>query len=331
MAAVIERIDGELREIGYSADTGSLAWMNDRPLPITISSYNTYDLIPVAAGQSFTDFVLKADVTWDSTSGFIICGFWFRAQGDDIDAEHYKFQTIRLSGWPSWDVEYWDFNRWKATISPGGKIINTPHIDQEQGSTNTFILAAEGNLMTIYANGHRLGKVTINSLNEGLIGLYGWQDTGDTTCAFDNVWLWDLTGRVTAVSRPVRPLPTEAPAVADTGPDYPFGWLGGPNLERSEYSGEVGILGWAADDVGIARVEIYLDGALFGHADYGQKREHLADEYPDLPGSPNFGFVFEFDSRTIPNGTHRFYARAVDRDGNATVLDPGEIVLRIKN
>jgi hypothetical protein len=193
IAAVIEEIDVELQDIGYSTEEGSLAWVSEAPEEITITSYNSHDWIPLASGQDFSDFVLKADVTWDSTGGLATCGFWFRAQSDDENAEHYKFQAIRLSGFPGWDVEYWKYNGWVSTISPGGRVLTSPHIDQDQGSTNTYILVAEGNTLTVYANGNRLGQVTISTLREGLLTFYTWQESGETTCTFDNVWVWDLS------------------------------------------------------------------------------------------------------------------------------------------
>lgn len=193
IAAALEEIDAELQEIGYSTEEGSLAWVSEAPEEITLTAYNTHDWIALASGQDFSDFILKADVSWESTGGFAICGFWFRGESEHKNAAHYKFQTIRLSGWPSWDVEYWKNNNWVSTISPGGRIISTPHIDQEQGSTNTFILVAKGSLLTVYANDHRLGQVTISTLREGLLTFYTWQESGETTCTFDNAWVWDLS------------------------------------------------------------------------------------------------------------------------------------------
>ena len=193
IAAVIEEIDVELQDIGYSTEEGSLAWVSEGPEEITITSYDSHDWIALAAGRNFSDFVLKADVTWESTGGLAVCGFWFRGESDHEDAPHYKFLTIRFSGLPLWDVEYWKYNAWVSTISPGGRTISSPHIDQDQGSTNTYILAAEGSLLTVYANGHRLGQVTISTLKEGVITYYTWQESGETTCTFDNAWVWDLS------------------------------------------------------------------------------------------------------------------------------------------
>jgi hypothetical protein len=193
IAAVLEEIDAELQEIGYSTEEGSLAWVGEAAEEITITAYNTHDWIPLASGQNYSDFILKADVTWESTGGLAICGFWFRGESDDEDAPHYKFQTIRLSGLPLWDVEYWKYNGFVSNITPGGYAISTPHLDQEQGSTNTYILVAKGTMLTVYANGHRLGQVTISTLREGVITFYNWQESGETTCTFDNAWVWDLS------------------------------------------------------------------------------------------------------------------------------------------
>jgi len=183
----------QLEEYGYNASAGNLAWRSEEPASLTLTAYNSQDWIVAADQARFSDFIVKTDVTWKSTGGYAICGIWFRADSSEEDSAHYMFQTIRLSGFPSWDVEYWKFNEWQATLSPGGNVISTPHIDQEQGSTNTFVLAAEGNQVTLYANGHRLGIASITTLSEGLVAFYAWQDSGETTCTFGNAWIWDLT------------------------------------------------------------------------------------------------------------------------------------------
>ncbi len=191
--AKAEEVGAELEAVGLSADQGSLAWVSNSPVELTLQTYSTHYWAPLAEGEFFSDFVLKADVTWESTSGLAICGFWLRAQGLHEDSEYYVFQTLRLSGLPAWDVELWEYNRWKATVSPGGKLITSPHIDQDQGSTNTYLFVAEGNLLTVYANGHRLGRVTLTSLHKGLLAYYIWSESGETTCTFDNAWIWDLS------------------------------------------------------------------------------------------------------------------------------------------
>ncbi len=187
--ALVAEIQAELDEIGLSTDRGSLAWTSDGPVPIRITTFQTQDWFALADGQHFSDFIMRADVTWESTSGLAICGFWFRAESDDINAEHFEFWTVRLSGLPLWIVQLYEFNSLIANLAEN----TTAVIDQSNGSTNTYILMAEGNLLTVYANGKRLGQVTITRRAEGLLTYLAWQESGDTTCTFDNAWIWDLT------------------------------------------------------------------------------------------------------------------------------------------
>lgn len=192
-AALAEEIRAELEALGVDASRGQLAWTNEAPVVASLNTYNTEDNRPFAESQEFSDFVLSADLTWESTGGLVICGFWLRGESFEQRAAHYLFQTIRLSGLPSWDVEYWKFADWVATVSGGGQVQSTQAIDQAQGSTNTFVLVADGSTMVVYANGTRLGQATVSSLSEGVLGAYIWQESGETTCTWDNIWIWDLS------------------------------------------------------------------------------------------------------------------------------------------
>jgi hypothetical protein len=186
-------IKAELAELNLDPERGRLAWMNDEPIVIHSDTYNSEANKPIGDGAEFSDFVLKADLTWESSGGLVICGFWLRGGSYDQSAAHYLFQTIRLSGLPSWDVEYWKYKEWVSTVSPGGQVQSTQHIDQGQGATNTYLFVAEGPLLTIYANGNRLGRMTLSTLSEGVLGSYLWQESGETTCTWENIWIWDLT------------------------------------------------------------------------------------------------------------------------------------------
>jgi hypothetical protein len=186
-------IRAELEELNLDPERGRLAWTNEGPIVIRLDTYNTEGNEQIGDGAEFSDFVLKADLTWESTGGLAICGFWLRGESYDQRAAHYLFQTIRLSGLPEWDVEYWKYKDWVSTVSPGGQVQTSVHINQDQGATNTYLFVADGPLLTIYANGNRLGRMTLSTLNEGVLGSYIWQESGETTCTWDNVWIWDLS------------------------------------------------------------------------------------------------------------------------------------------
>jgi len=50
----------------------------------------------------------------------------------------------------------------------------------------------EGTTFTAYVNGTRLGRAVDSKLSEGRIAFFAWQESGETTCTFDNTWIWDL-------------------------------------------------------------------------------------------------------------------------------------------
>ncbi len=189
-AAMLEKVYGVLDEIGYSTDSGRLIWSSADMVDLRINTYNTYDWWQIDDGKDFADFILHADITWESTSGLAICGFVVRGGENLTQEKYYLFQTIRLSGLPSWDVELWEYNKWVSTVS--GTIRSAPVIDQDNGATNEFILVADGSTMVIHANGSKLGSVPITSISEGTVAYYAWSESGETSCAFSNAWLWSL-------------------------------------------------------------------------------------------------------------------------------------------
>jgi len=182
-------IDDKLREVNLSTEQGYLGWASDDSISFTLNTYNTYDWAPISDDE-FSDFVFYAETTWESTSGYILCGFVFRAGPDLEYDEYYIFQSIRWSGWPSWDVEYFKYGDFHS--SPTGGVRRDQIIKQDQGSTNEFMIIANGTVFNAYANGESLGGATISKLASGIVGLYAWQESGETTCTFDNAWLWVL-------------------------------------------------------------------------------------------------------------------------------------------
>lgn len=190
-AEAITKIDTELQKYDLSTKEGYLGWTSSGPTSLKVDSYNAYDILFISQDLKAKDFVMQADVTWDSTGGLAGCGFVFRAEADAKKGSHYRFLTIRLSGFPGWDIEHWDFGNWQRTIT-GNQVQTSRAINQEQGATNTYVLIAKGNQFTTYANGDRLRLSNDSKLTEGLLGLIVFQESGKTTCKFENGWVWVL-------------------------------------------------------------------------------------------------------------------------------------------
>lgn len=87
--------------------------------------------------------------------------------------------------------------------------------------------------------------------------------------------------------------------------------------------GTVVFRGWALTegpaDVVIA-VELFVDGTFVGTAQYGFPRTDVEDQFPFITGSLNSGWMFEMDTRILPNSRHQLTAVAVDNRGTRTII-----------
>ena len=132
--------------------------------------------------------VLQLSVT--SGSGLAGCGLIFHAEDNLGVGRQYRFYSYRLSGLPYWIVELWENGGYVNSAMGRGKLNSA--INQENGSTNTFTLHVKEGVMTIYANNMRLSHVPISGTNQGRIAFFVFQESGETTCAYENAWLWEL-------------------------------------------------------------------------------------------------------------------------------------------
>jgi len=106
----------------------------------------------------------------------------------------------------------------------------------------------------------------------------------------------------------------------------PFGTLDvpGPN---ATVSGRATVAGWAIDNEGVERVEVWVDGERAGEADYGLSRPDVARDYPGLPGEPDFGFQYALDTDGWSTGPHDLTIRIVDQAGNPQDLIPRRVTV----
>jgi len=188
--ALLADITKELERVGVSAGEGSLGWIMTEPVTIKVDSYNTTLYSEFEPSFSAADYVLHADVTWESTGGWALCGVMMRSEADFDKGEQYRFQMIRLSGMPSWDIERWNYGEWVATAS--NQIIDSKSMDQENGATNTVTIVAKEGVFSVHINDDKSKNVLDSKVKEGNFAFMNWQDTGETTCTFTNAWVWVL-------------------------------------------------------------------------------------------------------------------------------------------
>lgn len=187
---LLKGITPVLNEVGVSPDRGSLGVVDDGPYFLVTRDYNGQAQKILADGQVFTNFVIHVDIKWKSTMGFAGCDIGFRGEEDLVRGAIYRMRAMRLSGLPAWDIEYWRYNSFQS--NPLGEVKFSNAIDLKDGAVNTFIIVMDGKTATIYANGSRIGAATISQRESGVIGFYAWQDSGETSCEFSNIWVWEL-------------------------------------------------------------------------------------------------------------------------------------------
>jgi hypothetical protein len=187
--AIIAIVAEELAKVNLTTDGGQLAWVEEGPISVNLRGPG-WDYMPIDDGTVYSTYVLHSNVTWDSTGGLAGCGIMFHSEDNLEEGQQYRFFTIRLSGLPAWVVYLFQYGEIQA-ITTGEPKLNSA-ILQEDGSTNEYLMIVQEGLMAIYMNGVRLSNVLINTRSEGRIAYWGSQESGETSCVYEDNWIWVL-------------------------------------------------------------------------------------------------------------------------------------------
>ena len=154
-----------------------------------MTTYQEELMPPLAENLVADDFILKTDITWESTGGLVTCGFNFRAEPNFEEGKQYRFEMFRLSGLPAFWISYLRYGFYEQDLAPWD---TSSAINQDQGATNEVILFAEDGKFTLYINDQRIGQFFDYSekLVDGYLSYYAWQESGESTCQFDKTWIW---------------------------------------------------------------------------------------------------------------------------------------------
>jgi hypothetical protein len=183
-----ETIRGMLTDLELPADSGHLGWYQDNKISIGLQglSFNReiFDKKFTAA-----DFVMYSELTW-KTDSWPTCGLMFRSDNQLDKGDFYVLQFLRFSGLPAWDIEYIHNGIFVSTIT--NKVQFSDSLNIDNGATNKFVLAANGNEFKVYFNGNYEGQFYdwSKKLFEGNIAFMGTQSAGSTQCIFDKSWVW---------------------------------------------------------------------------------------------------------------------------------------------
>lgn len=155
-ATIAAPILAELPQYGLDASSGQAAWVHD-PLTLELTAYHDFtygnDYMHITA----RDFVLAADINWDTQYGGSGCGFMFRSDGDQNSPNQYMVIATRFAN-----------GRVIFSAVADGEIANIHDFypkdrdrsfDWQNGTTNRLAVVARGNQIEIYTNGVKIGQV----------------------------------------------------------------------------------------------------------------------------------------------------------------------------
>jgi hypothetical protein len=177
-----------MTEFEFPTDTGSLAWYQDDVINVDITGTQglLHDLEEVG---KFSDFVLFTNMTWYSDS-WPACGIVFRADSRWGKGTAYDVGFLRVSGLPAWEITYMKDGMLAGV--PSEQVRFSSYLNLDSGGSNDIILAAVGNEFKLYINNNYEGRYYDydNKISTGMFGFYAIQDSGKTTCKFQDSWIW---------------------------------------------------------------------------------------------------------------------------------------------
>jgi len=188
-SGVLNELDKLLGDTDIPYQQGHLAWQQQKSISVNLTG-PSWDYAEVDKNLTAGNFILKSDITWQAT-GIIVCGVTFRSEPDLKKGKQYEFVYLRLSGLPAWEIEVFEFGRFKNTPT---KTQYAGAIDQGNGATNQVVLIAQDEKFTLFINGDSQGRYFDYSKQrmDGAFAFNGSQDSGKGSCKFENSWVWIL-------------------------------------------------------------------------------------------------------------------------------------------
>lgn len=146
----------ELSQYGIEPSNGHMGWIHP-PATIDVEGYMEYGYTNQYLGTVVTDFVVAADITWDTGGGISGCGFAFRSDGnEDAPSQYLAIATRSGNG------------RVIFSAMAEGEVKNVvdhyayakdPLFDFHDKSTNRLAVVARGGVFEFFTNGTKVGEV----------------------------------------------------------------------------------------------------------------------------------------------------------------------------
>jgi hypothetical protein len=148
----------ELPRYGVDPASGYVAWIHN-PATIDLNGFNQTGYANDYPQITAADFVLAADIKWNTRNSLSGCGFMFRSDGNQNNPNQYSLIITRVaSGHMGFlAIANGEISNYREYFIKNGD----RSFDWLNGSTNRLALVARGNSLDFYTNGNLIGQVDI--------------------------------------------------------------------------------------------------------------------------------------------------------------------------
>jgi hypothetical protein len=155
-AAAFGPIIAELPKYGVDPNRGHPGWLHP-PVTLETQGNDQFTYANDYAQVMAKDFVISADITWNTRYGDSGCGFVLRSDGNKDAANQY---IVALTRGASGHLLF--------SVMANGDVVNIqdvyangldPRFDWQNDTTNNLTIVGRGSIFTAYTNGTRLGDL----------------------------------------------------------------------------------------------------------------------------------------------------------------------------
>ncbi len=149
---------GELRVYGVDTEEGRIGWQHP-PVSLEVEGYQQYEIANEFMNVIAADFVLAADITWDTQYGTSGCGFMIRSDGDQNKPSQYMVIASRGGNGHVLFVTLIE-----GEIANGYDLYprtNDRTFSWQNETTNRLAVVGKGSLFEIYTNGTWVGEIDV--------------------------------------------------------------------------------------------------------------------------------------------------------------------------
>ena len=185
-------ISSQLLTYGIDPTVGSLVWVSP-PILIEVEGFHQFGFETVEGSPTARDFVLSADIIWNSTDLNARCGFALRSDTLQVDSSQYLLSAIRDE---QGNIMFQPMERGLLVADELHEFAAAaidPAFDLQNDGTNRIAVVARGNTFSIFSNGALVGEaIPIVQFETGNAGFVAFNEAGRTVCQFHDAWLWQL-------------------------------------------------------------------------------------------------------------------------------------------